>query len=654
MSKSKKDRIIVSLTSIKARETALRETIISIVSQDYSSHYEVRIHLSHEPYLLDEGFTAPPAWIDELARLNPYCSLSVRFVRNTGPYRKLLPVLEEIFDDPLGTLIVTCDDDTHYTSSWLRTLLDQHSQVGGIVAFRGHTICLHPAGTNLLPYAIWQKNPQKRHYSLSNLPTGKDGVVYRPGYFDRAVLDVETAIRIAPTADDLWFRWHSIIRGVPCYLIDLGDKVFDDAPSFQHEISLWDAYNKRGGNDRTVSVLENHFIDVIGNCIANTLTAFEKGLRMVTAPAFDACHKSPAMLSVRQVRMFSDSPETPYTTRAVSARSYELSRLVSSRLSVGLNQDKEPRNDRGGMLYAREVVDRFDDAYGWMARGVDAGEENLVSVIMTTYNAEDTVKWAVRSVLQQDHHRLELIIVDDLSTDGTRGILQRLRQSDNRIKLFFMQRNRGTYFAKNVGLLRARGTVVTFQDADDWSHPARVRLQLWRLVMSGAVATRCSYVRHHARLNQLVKVNGRVESPGFITLMAWRDVFERDGYFDCARRAADDELICRLQVLHGANAIDTFMLPAYVALYSDHSLIADSSQYSAANGLRFHPGEDRECYKQAYIEWHQRLREDTTLKSAYTFPPRSIFIKKRPSLRAFEPEEIDGLVCEASIEEIMV
>src|SRR5690606_5129592 len=136
---------------------------------------------------------------------------------------------------------------------------------------------------------------------------------------------------------------------------------------------------------------------------------------------------------------------------------------------------------------------------------------------------------------------------------------------DPRIRLAFLKRNRGTYFAKNVGLYMARGKYVTFQDSDDWSHPARLRLQLWRLNCSGKLATRCNYVRHHARMNQLVKVNGRVESPGFITLMARRELFERYGYFDCSRRAADDELICRLQALHGPGAVDTFALPAYVA-----------------------------------------------------------------------------------------
>lgn len=646
------ERVFVSLTSIKAREVALQETIASLVDQDLDSPFEVRVYLSHEPYLMDEGFAAEPAWVAALALRNPRCSLTVRFVRNTGPYRKLLPVLEECFDEAMGTVIVTCDDDTHYVPSWLRTLLRHHRLTGGLTAFRGHTARLSPDGTDLLPYTQWQLNPHKTHHSLANLPTGKDGVVYRPSYFSRAVLDVDTAMRIAPTADDLWFRWHSLVRGVPCYLIDLGDRVFDDVPSFEEQVSLWEVYNKKGGNDRTVVTLERHFRDAIGTTVAESLAVYERGMRMAEVPRFEACREDPALLAARQVRIVGALEKASEASRQVTARSYEHSRWAAPPRSTRAPMPREPRSDRGGMLYARDVVDRFDDAYGWMARGAEAGEDLLVSVIMTTYNAQDTLEWAVRSVLDQDHRRLELIVVDDVSTDGTREMLDRLCQIDDRVRVVHLPKNRGTYFAKNVGLLHARGDVVTFQDADDWSHPARVRLQLWRLLMSGAVATRCNYVRHHASLNQLVKVNGRVESPGFITLMTRRQVFASDGFFDCSRRAADEELICRLQALHGPNAVDTFPLPAYVALYSDQSLIADSSEYSVSTGLRFQLGEDRERYKQSYMAWHQRLLGDRSLLSSYEFPPRSIFIEKAPGLRAFETNEIDGLKAEVGTHEV--
>ncbi len=155
------ERIIVSLTSIKNREAALKETVASLLAQDIDVPFEVRIHLSREPYLIDSGFGAEPSWIASLRERNPRCMLSVRFVPNTGPYRKLLPVLEECFGDPLGTVIVTCDDDTQYSQTWLTTLLLHHRCTGGLVAFRGHTARLSP-----------QSSSSGRQYGYAPSPDG--------------------------------------------------------------------------------------------------------------------------------------------------------------------------------------------------------------------------------------------------------------------------------------------------------------------------------------------------------------------------------------------------------------------------------------------------------------------------------------------------
>nr|WP_083848822.1 glycosyltransferase [Pseudomonas luteola] len=649
-------RVIVSLTSIKAREAALQETVTSLVKQDFEGFYEVRIYLSHDAYLLDDGFSSQPDWVSDLVKTNPYCALSVRFVRNTGPYRKLLPILDECFDDPFGTVIVTCDDDTRYSTSWLKTLLSYHRHTGGLVAFRGHTVKISSEKKTLLPYTEWQLNPDKRHFCLANLPTGKDGVVYRPSYFSPAVLDVEQAMRVAPTADDLWFRWHSIIRGVPCYLISLEDRIFDNATFFDSQISLWNAYNKVGGNDQTVAALEKYFNSTFGKGITSVLTEYGQYLNQKKPHPVSLRTWTPALLASRQVYINEALEDTTLSSRAVTSRSYELFRLQSPKNTTPsmLSSFFEPVKDRGGMAYAIEKVEVFDQSYGWMSHHEPNTSPPLVSVIMTTFNAEKTIRWAVSSVLAQDHYNLELVIVDDVSTDNTKSILMQLQREDRRIRLIFLKKNRGTYFAKNVGLRKAQGEVVTFQDADDWSHPARIRLQLWRLFQSGRIATRCNYVRHHMSLNQLVKVNGRIESPGFITLMCRRDLFEHSGYFDCSRRAADDELICRLKTLHGEDAVDTFALPAYVALYSNQSLIADSSNYSTTQGIQFSLSTEREHYKQSYLAWHAQLKANPRLLAHYHFPPRNIFIEKVKELRAFEENELCDLNAEVEVEEFFI
>jgi len=88
----------------------------------------------------------------------------------------------------------------------------------------------------------------------------------------------------------------------------------------------------------------------------------------------------------------------------------------------------------------------------------------LVSVIMPVYNGEDTVGKAIRSVLDQTHGDLELIVVDDGSTDFSRKAITSTR--DRRL-LFLTQQHRGAPAARNLGITSASGEYLSFLDADD-------------------------------------------------------------------------------------------------------------------------------------------------------------------------------------------
>ena len=94
----------------------------------------------------------------------------------------------------------------------------------------------------------------------------------------------------------------------------------------------------------------------------------------------------------------------------------------------------------------------------------------LISVIMPCFNAQAFVEQAVRSALNQDYSNLELIVVNDGSTDASGEILARLvTEYPDRITVL-RQRNQGHVPAKNTGLRHARGAYVAFLDADDyWS-----------------------------------------------------------------------------------------------------------------------------------------------------------------------------------------
>jgi glycosyltransferase involved in cell wall biosynthesis len=102
-------------------------------------------------------------------------------------------------------------------------------------------------------------------------------------------------------------------------------------------------------------------------------------------------------------------------------------------------------------------------------------KNELVSIILPTYNRVDLLKNAVDSVLVQTYENFELIIVDDGSSDETLSFVKSLK--DERIKLI-SQENMGRSRARNNGLQVAAGSLITFIDSDDLYMPRKIELQV--------------------------------------------------------------------------------------------------------------------------------------------------------------------------------
>lgn len=100
----------------------------------------------------------------------------------------------------------------------------------------------------------------------------------------------------------------------------------------------------------------------------------------------------------------------------------------------------------------------------------------LVSVVLPTFNRAHSLVGAISSVLQQSYDRLELIIVDDASTDDTAGLVASL--DDPRIKYICTAENLGAAAARNIGVQQALGEFIAFQDSDDIWLPNKLERQL--------------------------------------------------------------------------------------------------------------------------------------------------------------------------------
>lgn len=108
----------------------------------------------------------------------------------------------------------------------------------------------------------------------------------------------------------------------------------------------------------------------------------------------------------------------------------------------------------------------------------------LVSVLIPAYNAEATLAETVRSALASTYESIEVVIVDDGSTDSTRSIAKKLAE-DRRVRLV-TQKNRGLPGALNAGVAAASGEFVARLDADDLWHPTKLSRQVALALSDGA------------------------------------------------------------------------------------------------------------------------------------------------------------------------
>ena len=119
-------------------------------------------------------------------------------------------------------------------------------------------------------------------------------------------------------------------------------------------------------------------------------------------------------------------------------------------------------------------------------------EEKLVSVIVAVYNIEEYLPRCVESIMHQTYRKLEIILVDDGSTDGSGDICDEYAGKDDRI-LVIHKKNGGLSDARNAGLERASGDYIGFVDGDDWTEAGMYRAMYEACEREKAQVAVCRY-----------------------------------------------------------------------------------------------------------------------------------------------------------------
>jgi len=180
-------------------------------------------------------------------------------------------------------------------------------------------------------------------------------------------------------------------------------------------------------------------------------------------------------------------------------------------------------------------------------------EAPVVSVVIPTYNRAGEFRRSVDSVIAQTYRPLQLVIVDDGSTDHTREVMKQLQEEVNAAgisPLFINQQNAGVSAARNTGLRAATGDYIAFLDDDDTWVRQKLELQINELQRTGADACCCYITREQPDVNLTVPGEGKDLLEGF-----------HPGHFISGRTYAHIiSLVVEAQVCRQAGDMDTSLV----------------------------------------------------------------------------------------------
>jgi glycosyltransferase involved in cell wall biosynthesis len=181
--------------------------------------------------------------------------------------------------------------------------------------------------------------------------------------------------------------------------------------------------------------------------------------------------------------------------------------------------------------------------------------ENLISVIVPVYNGDKYIVAAIESIFRQEYPNIEIIVVDDGSTDNTRSVLA---QFGAKIQVIH-QENRGQSHARNVGLSKAKGLIIGLLDADDIWPDNRTDLMLPYLLDDQFDLVRgfTRYVKNFGTESQVLTENIFLEVLVGSCLYK-RAIFDKIGLFDEEMRQGEDfdwnirlrEAGCKEKIIH--------------------------------------------------------------------------------------------------------
>lgn len=218
-------------------------------------------------------------------------------------------------------------------------------------------------------------------------------------------------------------------------------------------------------------------------------------------------------------------------------------------------------------------------------------KEELVSIIMPTYNCEKFIEETIQSVLTQTYQNWELLIIDDCSSDNTKDIVNKYVINDNRIKYEILETNSGAAIARYTAIKKANGKYIAFLDSDDLWNEQKLEKQIKFMQKNNYYFTYTNYKiidEDSASLNKVVTGPKTITKmgmynycwPGCLTVIYDR---EKVGLIQIENLKKNNDYAMWLKVIQKANC---YLLDEVLASYRIRT--GSISNHSKVKLIKYH------------------------------------------------------------------
>ena len=235
---------------------------------------------------------------------------------------------------------------------------------------------------------------------------------------------------------------------------------------------------------------------------------------------------------------------------------------------------------------------------------------DLVSIIMPSYNNARYIFRAINSALSQQGVNIELIIVDDGSTDNSVEIAKDVAKKLSNIRVIPLLRNFGCYYARNIGISYAKGNYIIVHDSDDIAHPEMILRQL------SFLKQRSDKVACQSKIQKWdMSISTQLSKPvyGENTLLWKKEIIQSIGWYDSVRYGGDTEFRYRIKKVFGDSSIGLVNDVLYARRTRESSLTTSTKtsafDISDDGNIKLKLNESRKYYVESFRTWHKSLIE---------------------------------------------